>query len=153
MHKKFCLTYESSMTRLFREGRTETVRSCTPDSCDFVKAMDDPQKKVCRIKVLTPFQHLFKSYMTVYYSQFNAFISISILLSIFRNINYIFCFQINKNKFLRIYRTCKYMMLFQINKKISLEFIELVSTWCIFLFFNPKKKPPHFRYMYQTIQK
>uniref|UniRef100_A0A671RDI4 carnitine O-palmitoyltransferase n=1 Tax=Sinocyclocheilus anshuiensis TaxID=1608454 RepID=A0A671RDI4_9TELE len=26
---KFCLTYEASMTRLFREGRTETVRSCT----------------------------------------------------------------------------------------------------------------------------
>ncbi|KAJ8343206.1 hypothetical protein SKAU_G00305350 [Synaphobranchus kaupii] len=25
----FCLTYEASMTRLFREGRTETVRSCT----------------------------------------------------------------------------------------------------------------------------
>ncbi|XP_050391317.1 carnitine O-palmitoyltransferase 1, liver isoform isoform X1 [Patella vulgata] len=36
---KFCLTYESSMTRLFREGRTETVRSCTIKSCDFVKSM------------------------------------------------------------------------------------------------------------------
>lgn len=33
------------------------------------------------------------------------------------------------------------MMLFQINKKISLEFIELASTWCIFFFFNPKKTP------------
>nr|XP_022293319.1 carnitine O-palmitoyltransferase 1, liver isoform-like isoform X1 [Crassostrea virginica]XP_022293320.1 carnitine O-palmitoyltransferase 1, liver isoform-like isoform X1 [Crassostrea virginica] len=44
MNKKFCLTYESSMTRLFREGRTETVRSCTVESCDFVRAMDDPQK-------------------------------------------------------------------------------------------------------------
>jgi len=29
---KFCLTYEASMTRLFREGRTETVRSCTVQS-------------------------------------------------------------------------------------------------------------------------
>uniref|UniRef100_A0A8C4R286 carnitine O-palmitoyltransferase n=1 Tax=Eptatretus burgeri TaxID=7764 RepID=A0A8C4R286_EPTBU len=28
----FCLTYEASMTRLFREGRTETVRSCTSES-------------------------------------------------------------------------------------------------------------------------
>lgn len=37
---KFCLTYESSMTRLFREGRTETVRSCTKDTCAFVKAME-----------------------------------------------------------------------------------------------------------------
>ncbi|XP_064416529.1 carnitine O-palmitoyltransferase 1, liver isoform isoform X2 [Latimeria chalumnae] len=38
---KFCLTYEASMTRLFREGRTETVRSCTSESCAFVKAMVD----------------------------------------------------------------------------------------------------------------
>uniref|UniRef100_A0A8C2B2D1 carnitine O-palmitoyltransferase n=1 Tax=Cyprinus carpio TaxID=7962 RepID=A0A8C2B2D1_CYPCA len=36
---KFCLTYEASMTRLFREGRTETVRSCTMESCAFVRAM------------------------------------------------------------------------------------------------------------------
>ncbi|CAL8283413.1 unnamed protein product [Boreogadus saida] len=35
----FCLTYEASMTRLFREGRTETVRSCSNESCDFVKAV------------------------------------------------------------------------------------------------------------------
>lgn len=41
---KFCLTYESSMTRLFREGRTETVRSCTIESCDFVRALDNPAK-------------------------------------------------------------------------------------------------------------
>uniref|UniRef100_A0A8C5MVR1 Carnitine O-palmitoyltransferase 1, muscle isoform n=1 Tax=Leptobrachium leishanense TaxID=445787 RepID=A0A8C5MVR1_9ANUR len=40
----FCLTYEASMTRLFREGRTETVRSCTKQSCDFVKAMEDPNE-------------------------------------------------------------------------------------------------------------
>ncbi|KAM3822066.1 palmitoyl thioesterase CPT1C [Vipera latastei] len=39
---KFCLTYEASMTRLFREGRTETVRSCTIESCNFVKAVMDP---------------------------------------------------------------------------------------------------------------
>ncbi|KAE8616982.1 hypothetical protein XENTR_v10008942 [Xenopus tropicalis] len=38
----FCLTYEASMTRLFRDGRTETVRSCTTQTCDFVKAMEDP---------------------------------------------------------------------------------------------------------------
>ncbi|KAG8433946.1 hypothetical protein GDO86_012345 [Hymenochirus boettgeri] len=36
---KFCLTYEASMTRLFREGRTETVRSCTVESSNFVKSM------------------------------------------------------------------------------------------------------------------
>uniref|UniRef100_A0A8C6V2W3 carnitine O-palmitoyltransferase n=1 Tax=Neogobius melanostomus TaxID=47308 RepID=A0A8C6V2W3_9GOBI len=33
----FCLTYEASMTRLFREGRTETVRSCSNETCAFVK--------------------------------------------------------------------------------------------------------------------
>ncbi|KAM9312899.1 carnitine O-palmitoyltransferase 1, muscle isoform [Gastrophryne carolinensis] len=37
----FCLTYEASMTRLFREGRTETVRSCTSETCDFVRSMED----------------------------------------------------------------------------------------------------------------
>ncbi|KAM7372639.1 hypothetical protein PAMP_009792 [Pampus punctatissimus] len=36
----FCLTYEASMTRLFREGRTETVRSCSNDSCAFIKALE-----------------------------------------------------------------------------------------------------------------
>ncbi|KAG8517996.1 Carnitine O-palmitoyltransferase 1, muscle isoform [Galemys pyrenaicus] len=35
----FCLTYEASMTRLFREGRTETVRSCTSEATAFVRAM------------------------------------------------------------------------------------------------------------------
>lgn len=37
----FCLTYEASMTRLFREGRTETVRSCSNESSAFVKALED----------------------------------------------------------------------------------------------------------------
>ncbi|RXN12990.1 carnitine O-palmitoyltransferase liver isoform-like protein [Labeo rohita] len=36
----FCLTYEASMTRLFREGRTETVRSCSNESCAFVLALE-----------------------------------------------------------------------------------------------------------------
>ncbi|XP_010141283.1 PREDICTED: carnitine O-palmitoyltransferase 1, muscle isoform-like, partial [Buceros rhinoceros silvestris] len=37
----FCLTYEASMTRLFREGRTETVRSCTAEATAFVRSMED----------------------------------------------------------------------------------------------------------------
>ncbi|XP_010991477.1 palmitoyl thioesterase CPT1C [Camelus dromedarius] len=41
---QFCLTYESTMTRLFLEGRTETVRSCTREACNFVKAMEDKEK-------------------------------------------------------------------------------------------------------------
>uniref|UniRef100_W8B1P8 Carnitine O-palmitoyltransferase 1, liver isoform n=3 Tax=Ceratitis capitata TaxID=7213 RepID=W8B1P8_CERCA len=38
---RFSLTYEASMTRLFREGRTETVRPCTIESAAWVKAMED----------------------------------------------------------------------------------------------------------------
>ncbi|XP_076363442.1 carnitine O-palmitoyltransferase 1, liver isoform-like isoform X2 [Tachypleus tridentatus] len=40
--RKFSLTYEASMTRLFREGRTETVRSVSMESCAWVKAMENP---------------------------------------------------------------------------------------------------------------
>uniref|UniRef100_A0AC35U8E9 Carnitine O-palmitoyltransferase n=1 Tax=Rhabditophanes sp. KR3021 TaxID=114890 RepID=A0AC35U8E9_9BILA len=43
---KFALTYEASMTRLYREGRTETVRSCSNESCDFINAMLDPKVSV-----------------------------------------------------------------------------------------------------------
>lgn len=34
------------MTRMFREGRTETVRSCTIESTAFVRAMEDKNTKV-----------------------------------------------------------------------------------------------------------
>ena len=34
------------MTRLYREGRTETVRSCTNESAAFCKIMDDKTKTV-----------------------------------------------------------------------------------------------------------
>lgn len=43
---KFSLTYEASMTRLFREGRTETVRPCTIESAAWVKAMENPNSNV-----------------------------------------------------------------------------------------------------------
>lgn len=43
---RFSLTYEASMTRLFREGRTETVRPCTIESAAWVKSMDDQSKTV-----------------------------------------------------------------------------------------------------------
>lgn len=52
-HNKFVQTYEASMTRLYLQGRTETVRSCTQESCDFVKAMMNPSSsKEERIKLL-----------------------------------------------------------------------------------------------------
>lgn len=34
------------MTRLFREGRTETVRSCTREATAFVRSMEDPDTSV-----------------------------------------------------------------------------------------------------------
>uniref|UniRef100_A0A8C5GWX0 carnitine O-palmitoyltransferase n=1 Tax=Gouania willdenowi TaxID=441366 RepID=A0A8C5GWX0_GOUWI len=50
--KTFCLTYEASMTRLFREGRTETVRSCSNESSAFVRALEGGEVRtwtdVCR---------------------------------------------------------------------------------------------------------
>uniref|UniRef100_A0A1A7X2T4 carnitine O-palmitoyltransferase n=1 Tax=Iconisemion striatum TaxID=60296 RepID=A0A1A7X2T4_9TELE len=49
---KFCLTYEASMTRLFREGRTETVRSCTIETCDFVRAMIRDETREERLRLL-----------------------------------------------------------------------------------------------------
>ncbi|XP_012543744.2 carnitine O-palmitoyltransferase 1, muscle isoform isoform X2 [Monomorium pharaonis] len=50
---KFNLTYEASMTRLFREGRTETVRPCTIESSKWVKAMEDKTITVTeKIKLL-----------------------------------------------------------------------------------------------------
>lgn len=36
---RFCQTYEASATRLYQNGRTETVRSCTEESAAFVRAM------------------------------------------------------------------------------------------------------------------
>uniref|UniRef100_T1E1Y6 carnitine O-palmitoyltransferase n=1 Tax=Psorophora albipes TaxID=869069 RepID=T1E1Y6_9DIPT len=50
---KFSLTYEASMTRLFREGRTETVRPCTIESAAWVKAMENPNASAEeRVKLL-----------------------------------------------------------------------------------------------------
>lgn len=53
---KFCLTYEASMTRLFREGRTETVRSCTTQTCDFVRAMINDKATVGLTLMASSFQ-------------------------------------------------------------------------------------------------
>ena len=42
LYKKFVLTYESATTRLYYEGRTETIRPVSDDSVAFVKSFDDP---------------------------------------------------------------------------------------------------------------
>ena len=59
---KFCLTYEASMTRLFREGRTETVRSCTMESAAFARSMDDPDISVLFIFFPFPFMNFYFYY-------------------------------------------------------------------------------------------
>eukprot|EP00211_Chloroparvula_japonica_P003854 CAMPEP_0119132870 /NCGR_PEP_ID=MMETSP1310-20130426/12483_1 /TAXON_ID=464262 /ORGANISM="Genus nov. species nov., Strain RCC2339" /LENGTH=790 /DNA_ID=CAMNT_0007123535 /DNA_START=42 /DNA_END=2411 /DNA_ORIENTATION=- len=40
--KQFALTYESCMTRFFRQGRTETIRSLSNESKEFVLTFEDP---------------------------------------------------------------------------------------------------------------
>ncbi|XP_071941024.1 carnitine O-palmitoyltransferase 1, liver isoform-like [Antedon mediterranea] len=46
------LTYESSMTRLYLHGRTETIRSATSQSVEFVKAMVNNHPRKERISLL-----------------------------------------------------------------------------------------------------
>nr|XP_055055506.1 carnitine O-acetyltransferase isoform X2 [Misgurnus anguillicaudatus] len=45
MYKRCCPTYESASLRMFRLGRTDTIRSASIDSARFVKAMDDSTKQ------------------------------------------------------------------------------------------------------------
>lgn len=42
MYKVCCPTYESASLRMFRLGRTDTIRSASIDSAKFVKGMDNP---------------------------------------------------------------------------------------------------------------
>lgn len=46
MYKQCCATYESASLRMFRLGRTDTIRSASSASAAFVKAFDDPNKQV-----------------------------------------------------------------------------------------------------------
>uniref|UniRef100_A0A667XEN8 Carnitine O-acetyltransferase n=1 Tax=Myripristis murdjan TaxID=586833 RepID=A0A667XEN8_9TELE len=44
-HQRCCSTYESASLRMFRLGRTETIRSASINSANFVKAFDDTSKQ------------------------------------------------------------------------------------------------------------
>lgn len=44
MYQHSCATYESASLRMFRLGRTDTIRSASGASVEFVKAFDDPSK-------------------------------------------------------------------------------------------------------------
>lgn len=43
---EFTATYETALTRMFKKGRTETIRTFTKDSRMFVLAMEDPDTSV-----------------------------------------------------------------------------------------------------------
>ncbi|XP_028664480.1 carnitine O-acetyltransferase isoform X1 [Erpetoichthys calabaricus] len=43
-YNRCCSTYESASLRMYRLGRTDTIRSASIDSQHFVQAMDDPSK-------------------------------------------------------------------------------------------------------------
>ncbi|XP_034048770.1 carnitine O-acetyltransferase isoform X2 [Thalassophryne amazonica] len=45
MYQHCCATYESASLRMFRLGRTDTIRSASSASAAFVKAFDDPTKQ------------------------------------------------------------------------------------------------------------
>ncbi|XP_075434747.1 carnitine O-acetyltransferase isoform X2 [Ascaphus truei] len=45
MYGQACATYESASLRMFRLGRTDTIRSTSVDSLHFVQSMDDPGKQ------------------------------------------------------------------------------------------------------------
>ncbi|XP_077423675.1 carnitine O-palmitoyltransferase 1, muscle isoform [Vanacampus margaritifer] len=61
---EFCLTYESSMTRMFRDGRTETVRSCTSEAVAFVRAMED--RRATNTQRLTLFRRAADKHQNMY---------------------------------------------------------------------------------------
>lgn len=48
----FGLTYEPAVMRLFKDGRTETVRSCSNESCSFVNSMIDETSDKERLQLL-----------------------------------------------------------------------------------------------------
>lgn len=45
LHGTFAPTYETAMMRHYYKGRTETCRSCSTDSVNFIKAMENPQEE------------------------------------------------------------------------------------------------------------
>lgn len=47
LHEEFVPTYETATMRAYYNGRTETVRSCSQDSVNFVLAMNNPNETVC----------------------------------------------------------------------------------------------------------
>ncbi|XP_064616080.1 carnitine O-acetyltransferase-like [Liolophura sinensis] len=52
IHSEHGSTYESASTRMFQSGRTETIRSCTPEACEFTRAMSEGKPREVTEKLL-----------------------------------------------------------------------------------------------------
>lgn len=50
----FTATYETALTRLFQNGRTETIRTLTADARAWVLAMEDPSASVRFVLLCRP---------------------------------------------------------------------------------------------------
>ncbi len=69
------------MTRLFRDGRTETVRSCSVESSQWVKSMDDPTISVKKYKFIIIFEFIL---LIVFYrkvNELNCFVMLVIIIN------------------------------------------------------------------------
>ncbi|XP_066466692.1 carnitine O-acetyltransferase [Tiliqua scincoides] len=63
MYGNACATYESASLRMFRLGRTDTIRSASVDSLKFVQAMDNPgQQEQEKVELLRRAAQAHRSY-------------------------------------------------------------------------------------------
>lgn len=69
-YKKLALTYESSMTRLYLLGRTETVRSLTSCLAEFVRAMKD--ERISKEKKISLLRKACGQHQTLYKNAMNG---------------------------------------------------------------------------------
>lgn len=60
-HGQVAPTYETASTRAFLHGRTETVRSCSVESTDFVKKFDSPE--VTKLEKVDAFQRAISAHL------------------------------------------------------------------------------------------
>uniref|UniRef100_A0A8C3ARP0 Carnitine O-acetyltransferase n=1 Tax=Cyclopterus lumpus TaxID=8103 RepID=A0A8C3ARP0_CYCLU len=66
MYQCCCATYESASQRMFRLGRTDTIRSASSASATFVKAFDDPSKQnIEKVDLMVKAVNAHRSYTTM----------------------------------------------------------------------------------------
>ncbi|XP_055853028.1 carnitine O-acetyltransferase-like [Episyrphus balteatus] len=65
LHKVPGAAYESAHLRIFRNGRTETIRSCSNESMAFAKAMLEPNSDELRVELLRKAVNVHREYTTM----------------------------------------------------------------------------------------